>query len=152
MQICEDHITHFCYKKESILAYSLMNSYVNYGPCFFRANVSSLIPSNSGYHTLKLMKRNLDVYKLTVEEDFLVPPLKASVKKNITISYAKSYMYEENGIAKEYQKILATMKDSLLINNKLPVNFWMEAMNNVNYLYNQLPIRHSRPVFILKEA
>lgn len=44
------------------------------------------------------------------------------------------------------------MKDLLLINSGLPVNFSAKVMDTTNYLCNQLPIRRCRSVFILKEA
>lgn len=34
------------------------------------------------------------------------------------------------------------MKNLLLIDNSLSVNFWAKAIDTVNYLYNQLPIKH----------
>lgn len=36
---------------------------------------------------------------------------------------------------------LITIKDSLLINNGLPNNFWVEVMEIANYLQNCLPIK-----------
>ena len=44
------------------------------------------------------------------------------------------------------------MKDSLLIDSGLPVNFWAEAMDTANYLRNQLPTRREGPTFIPEEA
>ena len=61
-------------------------------------------------------------------------------------------MHEENGIAKQCWRTLATIKDSLLIDSSLPVNFWAEAMDTTNYLLNKFPTRCVGPAFIPKEA
>lgn len=55
-------------------------------------------------------------------------------------------------MAEYYLKTQAIIKDSLLIDNSLLVNFWAEAMNIINYLSNQLLTKCGRPAFILKEA
>ena len=73
-------------------------------------------------------------------------------KRSITIGYAAPYMHEENEIAERCWRTLATMKDSLLIDSGLPVNFWTEAMDTANYLRNRLPTRRSGPAFIPEEA
>ena len=57
-------------------------------------------------------------------------------KKGINIGYAAFYIYEENGIVKQCWKTLSTMKDFLLINSHLLVNFWAEVMDIANYLRN----------------
>lgn len=44
------------------------------------------------------------------------------------------------------------MKDSLLIDSGLPVNFWAEAMDIANYLRNRLPTKRDGPAFIPEEA
>lgn len=62
------------------------------------------------------------------------------------------YIYKENSIAKRCWRILAMMKDSLLIDSGLPVNFQAEAIDTSNYLCNQLLTKWNSPVFILKKA
>lgn len=62
-------------------------------------------------------------------------------KRGITIRYAASYMHEENGITERGWKTIVTMKDSLLIDSRLPLNFWPEAMETANYLRNRLPTK-----------
>ena len=57
-------------------------------------------------------------------------------EKGIIIGYAAPYMHKENGIIERCWKTLATMKDLLLIDSGLPVNFWAEAMDTANYLRN----------------
>ena len=44
------------------------------------------------------------------------------------------------------------MKDSLLIDSGLTVNFWVESMDTSNYLRNKLSTRRNSPTFILNEA
>ena len=44
------------------------------------------------------------------------------------------------------------MKDSLLIDNGLPVNFWVETIDTVNYLHNRLLTKRGEPSFIPKDA
>ena len=44
-------------------------------------------------------------------------------ERGINIGYMASYVHEENGIVEQYWKSLATMKDSLLIESRLSVNF-----------------------------
>lgn len=55
-------------------------------------------------------------------------------KKGITIKYAALYMHEENGVAKQGWRTIVTMKDSLLIDSGLLLEFWAEAMDTANYL------------------
>lgn len=62
-------------------------------------------------------------------------------KKGITIKYAAPYMHEENGIAERGWRTIVTMKDSLLIDSGLPLEFWAEAMDTGNYLQNRLPTK-----------
>lgn len=40
---------------------------------------------NFGYHVLKLVRRNLDVYKSTIKENLLVLPLKVFTKKEVLL-------------------------------------------------------------------
>ena len=61
-------------------------------------------------------------------------------------------MHEENGIGKRCWRTLATMKDLLLIDSGLPVNFWAKAMDTANYLHNRLPIRRNSVTVISKEV
>ena len=44
-------------------------------------------------------------------------------KKGITIKYAAPYMYEENGVAERGWRTIVTMKNSLLIDSRLPLEF-----------------------------
>lgn len=72
--------------------------------------------------------------------------------RNITIGYVVPYMHKENGIAGRCWRTLAIMKDSLLIDSGLPVNFWAEAMDTTNYLRNRLPTRRNSVIVIPEEA
>lgn len=62
-------------------AYSSMNSHVNHGFYFFEAKMSFLIPLNFGYRALKLVGRNSDTYKPTVEGNLSAPLSNASAKR-----------------------------------------------------------------------
>ena len=61
-------------------------------------------------------------------------------------------MHKENNIVERCWRTLATIKDSLLIDSGLPVNFWAEAMDTANYLRNRLTKRREGPTFIPEEA
>lgn len=61
-------------------------------------------------------------------------------------------MHEENGLAKRGWGMIVTMKDLLLIDIGLPLEFWAKAMDNANYLYNRLPIKSQREELIPEAA
>lgn len=65
-------------------------------------------------------------------------------KKGITIKYAAPYIHKENGVAEQGWRTIVTIKDSLLIDNGLPLEFWAEAMDTANYLWNRLPTKSQR--------
>lgn len=44
------------------------------------------------------------------------------------------------------------MKDVLLIDSGLPINFWAEAMDTSNYLWNKLSTKYFKCIVILEEA
>lgn len=44
------------------------------------------------------------------------------------------------------------MKDSLLIDNGLPVNFWADVIDTANHFRNWLPTKRSGLAFILEKA
>ncbi len=73
-------------------------------------------------------------------------------KKGITIKYAAPYMHEENGLAERGWKTIVTMKDSLLVDSGLPLDFWAEAMDTANYLRNRLPTKSWRLELIPEES
>ncbi len=60
-------------------------------------------------------------------------------------------MHEENGIAERCWRTLSTMKDSLLIDSGLPLNFWAKAMDTSNYLRNRLSTRRADKSTIIPE-
>lgn len=63
----------------------LMNSHVNHRFCSSGAKKSSLIPSNSSYYALKLIKRNLNAYKSMIEGNLSLLPSKAFIKRKILL-------------------------------------------------------------------
>lgn len=81
MQTYRNHTNHLCYWRASMSTYSLINSHVNHGSCSFEVNMSSLMPSNSSYRALKLVKRNSNAYKPTVGKNSSAPPAKASARR-----------------------------------------------------------------------
>lgn len=61
-------------------------------------------------------------------------------------------MHEENGLAKQGWRMIVTMKDLLLIDIGLSLEFWAKAMDTANYLYNCLPIKSQREELIPEAA
>lgn len=62
-------------------------------------------------------------------------------KKRIIIKYVTSYLHEDKNLAKYRWRTIVIMKDSLLMANGLPNNFWAKAIETSNYLQNRLLIR-----------
>ena len=62
-------------------------------------------------------------------------------EQRIKIGYAAPYMHDDNGIAEQYWRTLALIKNSLLIDSKLSNQFWAKVMDTANYLQNRLPTR-----------
>lgn len=73
-------------------------------------------------------------------------------RKDIIIKYAAPYMHEENGLAERGWRTVVTMKDSLLIDSGLPLEFWAEAMETANYLRNRVPTKSQRGELVPEEA
>lgn len=53
-------------------------------------------------------------------------------------------MHEENGLVERGWRTIATMKDSLLIDNGLLLEFWTETIGTANYFCNRLPIKSQK--------
>lgn len=52
-----------------------------------------------------------------------------------------------------YCQTLSTMKEFLLINSKLSINFWAQAIDVVKYLQTRLPTRRAnKTVIVPKET
>lgn len=73
-------------------------------------------------------------------------------KKGILIKYAAPYMHGENGLTERSWRIVVTMKDSLLIDSGLLLEFWAKAMDTTNYLQNRLFIKSQRGEIEIEEA
>lgn len=73
-------------------------------------------------------------------------------KKRISIKYAAPYIHEENGLAERRWRIIVAIKDSLLLNSGLSLDFWAKVMYTANYLQNKLPTKSQRRKLILEEA
>lgn len=71
----------------------------------------------------------------------------------IAIQYIALYLHKKNKLTKQGWKILAIIKDWLLINNGLSNNFLAEAMETLNYLQNRLPTKNgNHGELIFKES
>ena len=72
-------------------------------------------------------------------------------ERSLIISYVVPYINEENGIAKQCWKTLAIIKNIILINSGLLINFWAEAIDMANYFHTHLPINWDNPTIIPEE-
>ena len=63
-------------------------------------------------------------------------------------------MHNKNKITKQCWRTFAQMKNSLPIDNKLPNQFWAEAMDIANYLQDRLQTRciADKTIIISKDA
>lgn len=85
--------------------------------------------------------------------EFISNALKLYYKeRSIKIRFTAPYIHEENGIAKRCWRILVIMKDALLIDSGLYVNFWIEAVNTSNYLQNRLSIKCFKHIIIPEDV
>lgn len=85
--------------------------------------------------------------------EFVSTKLKDICKqKGITIKYAASHMHEENRMAEQRWRTVVTMKDSLLVDNGLPLEFWAKAIDTANYIRNCLPTKSQIGELVLEEA
>ena len=73
-------------------------------------------------------------------------------KREIALKYGASYMHEENSLAERGWRTIVTMKDSLLLDSGLPLDFWAKAMDTANYLRNRLPTKSQKGGFIPNKA
>ena len=60
-----------------------------------------------------------------------------------SLEYSVPYTPEHNAISERSWRTLRTMKDAMLLDSKLPNQFWAEAMDTANYIRNRLPT-HAR--------
>lgn len=73
-------------------------------------------------------------------------------KKGIVFKYAVSDIYKKNGIAEKGQQIIIIIKDFLLLDSGLLLDFWAKAIDTANYLQNKLLTKNQRGKLILKEV
>ncbi|KAH0606526.1 uncharacterized protein H6S33_003360 [Morchella sextelata] len=59
--------------------------------------------------------------------------------KDIKHEFTIRYSHESNGTAKHFNKMIATMTRSALLDHDLPRNLWAEAMNTMVHFKNHLP-------------
>lgn len=62
-------------------------------------------------------------------------------ERGIQVRYATPYLHEENDLAERGWRTLVTIKDAILLDSGLPIDFWAEAMETANYLRNRLPTK-----------
>lgn len=66
---------------------------------------------------------------------FVLTKLKDIYKqKRITTKYTALYMHEENGISEQGERTVVTMKDFLLVDNGLSLEFWAKPIDTANYI------------------
>lgn len=100
----------------------------------------------------KKSNKSLKILHTDGEGGFILAKLKDICDwQGITIKYVALYMYEENGLAELGWRTIAIMKNSLLIDSNLPLEFWVEVMDIANYLYNCLPTKSQQRELITKE-
>lgn len=73
-------------------------------------------------------------------------------RSEIKIKYAISYIHKKNGIRKRGWQTIVMIKDFLLINSSLPLEFWAAAINTTCYLQNRLPTKYQRGKLIPKKC
>lgn len=74
------------------MAYNFINLLAKYKYFYFEAKINLLMPLNSNYYKPKLIKRNLDIYKLIARENLLVLYSKISRMRKVlllTMQYCK---------------------------------------------------------------
>lgn len=73
-------------------------------------------------------------------------------KRGIALKYVAPCMHEENELAKRGWRTIVTMKDLLLLDSGLPLDFWAEAMDTASYLRNRLPTKNQKGELIPEEV
>lgn len=68
------------------------------------------------------------------EEKFISIKFKTFCKKKLNIKYTAPYIYKKNSLIKKRWRIILTIKDFLLLDSGLLLNFQVKAMNTANYL------------------
>lgn len=56
--------------------------------------------------------------------------------------YTAPYIYRKNGLAKKRWQTIVIMKNTMLIDNRLPNGFWAKVIETANDLLNKLPTRN----------
>lgn len=76
------------------------------------------------------------------DREFILTKLRLFCKKqSIVIKYITPYIYTKNNLAKCRWYIIVTIKNSMLIDSRLPNTFWAEIIKTANYLQNRLPTK-----------
>lgn len=72
--------------------------------------------------------------------------------KGISIKYAAPYMHKDNRLVEQGWRTVVRMKDFLLIDSGLSLEFWAEVMDIANYLQNRLSTKSQRGEMIPEEV
>ena len=72
--------------------------------------------------------------------------------RRIALKYVAPYIYKKNKIAEKRWQTIVIMKDSLLLDSRLPLDFWTDVIDTANYLQNRLPIKSQRGEPISKKV
>ena len=85
---------------------------------------------------------SMKILRADGRKKFILHKFQTSYKKRgILIKYVVPYVHKENRMAEQGWHTIITIKDSMLIDNRLLNGFWAEAMETVKYLQNKLPIK-----------
>lgn len=101
---------------------------------------------NKSSYTMKILREDR-------KRKFIFIKFKVFYKeKDITFKYTVFYMHKENRLIERRQRTIVNMKDSLLLNNSLLLNFWVEVMDTASYLENRLSTKIQRGKLISEEV
>lgn len=83
----------------------------------------------------EICKYKLDCLQSDGRGEFISTALQSFCQeREIKIGYTAPYMHKENGLVERYWKILLQIKNSILIDSKLPNKFRAEAIDITSYL------------------
>ena len=58
---------------------------------------------------------------------------------DVTMEFTSTYTAYQNGIAERFNRNVITLARAMLIQSKLPLSFWAEAVTYACHIYNRLP-------------
>ena len=78
------------------------------------------------------------LYANSREESIFIKLKTFCEKKGITFKYVAPYIYKENGLAEKRWQTIIIIKDLLLLDSGLLLDFWAKTIDIVNYFQNRL--------------